>query len=324
MFSQLFGARSFAVSLRASALSIFAVSLLPTASFALDSAAQPLVSDEEEALEAETATEVEATPADVAPASFAPSEWQVARQTPSQVPSQITHQRPQSSASQYRVRSNAGIKATVPTGKTTMVSAVGERLVSAIFDNREVEVQAQSNSGRLFVLPLIEGSVNVFVTTESGETVSLELLSEENAPLKNIVLERKGTVDERFTPEAPMRRLPARVLSSGDYVGSLKAELLALVTRDPNVVEVLEEAPSPEVKSLLEKLRTSSPLKPQHVTLLGNEAFTGTVVTCRHGGLKPIVIDPQTWTRGMIEASAVSAQYIKPGEVVELYFLERH
>lgn len=81
MFSQLFGARSFAVSLRASALSIFAVSLLPTASFALDSAAQPLVSDEEEALEAETATEVEATPADVAPASFAPSEWQVARQT---------------------------------------------------------------------------------------------------------------------------------------------------------------------------------------------------------------------------------------------------
>ena len=97
-----------------------------------------------------------------------------------------------------------------------------------------------------------------------------------------------------------------------------------LVTRDPNVVEVLDEAPSPEVKSLLEKLRTSSPLKPQHVTLLGNEAFTGTVVTCRHGGLKPIVIDPQSWTHGMIEASAVSAQYIKPGEMVELYFLERH
>lgn len=317
MFSQFFGVRSFRVDLRASALSIFVLSAF----------SQPIlaggVPPEEEALEASEgssdAIESELSASLETSSSTSPgaSQWQVA--------SRSTTPSSQSPNARYRVCSSAGIKAQVPTGKTTMVSAIGERLVSAIFDNREVEVQAQSNSGRLFVLPLVEGNVNVFVTTESGETVSLELLSEEDAPLKNIVLEKKAQpADAQSSFEAPMRRMPARVLGAGDYVGGLKAELLALVTRDPNVVEVLDEAPSPEVKSLLEKLRTSSPLKPQHVTLLGNEAFTGTVVTCRHGGLKPIVIDPQSWTRGMIEASAVSAQYIKPGEMVELYFLERH
>ena len=317
MFSQFFGVRSFRVDLRASALSIFV----------LNAFWQPIlaggVPPEEEALEASEgssdAIESELSASLETSSSTSPgaSQWQVA--------SRSTTPSSQSPNARYRVCSSAGIKARVPTGKTTMVSAIGERLVSAIFDNREVEVQAQSNSGRLFVLPLVEGNVNVFVTTESGETVSLELLSEEDAPLKNIVLEKKAQpADAQSSFEAPMRRMPARVLGAGDYVGGLKAELLALVTRDPNVVEVLDEAPSPEVKSLLEKLRTSSPLKPQHVTLLGNEAFTGTVVTCRHGGLKPIVIDPQSWTRGMIEASAVSAQYIKPGEMVELYFLERH
>lgn len=317
MFSQFFGVRSFRVDLRASALSIFVLSAF----------SQPIlaggVPPEEEALEASEgssdAIESELSASLETSSSTSPgaSQWQVA--------SRSTTPSGQSPNARYRVCSSAGIKARVPTGKTTMVSAIGERLVSAIFDNREVEVQAQSNSGRLFVLPLVEGNVNVFVTTESGETVSLELLSEEDAPLKNIVLEKKAQpADAQSSFEAPMRRMPARVLGAGDYVGRLKAELLALVTRDPNVVEVLDEAPSPEVKSLLEKLRTSSPLKPQHVTLLGNEAFTGTVVTCRHGGLKPIVIDPQSWTRGMIEASAVSAQYIKPGEMVELYFLERH
>lgn len=317
MFSQFFGVRSFRVDLRASALSIFVLSAF----------SQPIlaggVPPEEEALEASEgssdAIESELSASLETSSSTSPgaSQWQVA--------SRSTTPSSQSPNARYRVCSSAGIKARVPTGKTTMVSAIGERLVSAIFDNREVEVQAQSNSGRLFVLPLVEGNVNVFVTTESGETVSLELLSEEDASLKNIVLEKKAQpADAQSSFEAPMRRMPARVLGAGDYVGGLKAELLALVTRDPNVVEVLDEAPSPEVKSLLEKLRTSSPLKPQHVTLLGNEAFTGTVVTCRHGGLKPIVIDPQSWTRGMIEASAVSAQYIKPGEMVELYFLERH
>lgn len=317
MFSQFFGVRSFRVDLRASALSIFVLSAF----------SQPIlaggVPPEEEALEASEgssdAIESELSASLETSSSTSPgaSQWQVA--------SRSTTPSSQSPNARYRVCSSAGIKARVPTGKTTMVSAIGERLVSAIFDNREVEVQAQSNSGRLFVLPLVEGNVNVFVTTESGETVSLELLSEEDAPLKNIVLEKKAQpADAQSSFEAPMRRMPARVLGAGDYVGGLKAELLALVTRDPNVVEVLDEAPSPEVKSLLEKLRTSSPLKPQHVTLLGNEAFTSTVVTCRHGGLKPIVIDPQSWTRGMIEASAVSAQYIKPGEMVELYFLERH
>lgn len=317
MFSQFFGVRSFRVDLRASALSIFVLSAF----------SQPIlaggVPPEEEALEASEgssdAIESELSASLETSSSTSPgaSQWQVA--------SRSTTPSSQSPNARYRVCSSAGIKARVPTGKTTMVSAIGERLVSAIFDNREVEVQAQSNSGRLFVLPLVEGNVNVFVTTESGETVSLELLSEEDAPLKNIVLEKKAQpADAQSSFEAPMHRMPARVLGAGDYVGGLKAELLALVTRDPNVVEVLDEAPSPEVKSLLEKLRTSSPLKPQHVTLLGNEAFTGTVVTCRHGGLKPIVIDPQSWTRGMIEASAVSAQYIKPGEMVELYFLERH
>ena len=317
MFSQFFGVRSFRVDLRASALSIFVLSAF----------SQPIlaggVPPEEEALEASEgssdAIESELSASLETSSSTSPgaSQWQVA--------SRSTTPSSQSPNARYRVCSSAGIKARVPTGKTTMVSAIGERLVSAIFDNREVEVQAQSNSGRLFVLPLVEGNVNVFVTTESGETVSLELLSEEDAPLKNIVLEKKAQpADAQSSFEAPMRRMPARVLGAGDYVGGLKAELLALVTRDPNVVEVLDEAPSPEVKSLLEKLRTSPPLKPQHVTLLGNEAFTGTVVTCRHGGLKPIVIDPQSWTRGMIEASAVSAQYIKPGEMVELYFLERH
>ena len=317
MFSQFFGVRSFRVDLRASALSIFVLSDFSHTILAGG------VPPEEEALEASEgssdAIESELSASLETSSSTSPgaSQWQVA--------SRSTTPSSQSPNARYRVCSSAGIKARVPTGKTTMVSAIGERLVSAIFDNREVEVQAQSNSGRLFVLPLVEGNVNVFVTTESGETVSLELLSEEDAPLKNIVLEKKAhPADAQSSFEAPMRRMPARVLGAGDYVGGLKAELLALVTRDPNVVEVLDEAPSPEVKSLLEKLRTSSPLKPQHVTLLGNEAFTGTVVTCRHGGLKPIVIDPQSWTRGMIEASAVSAQYIKPGEMVELYFLERH
>ncbi len=223
----------------------------------------------------------------------------------------------------YQIKTSAPLHFTIPLNKTTMITAEGDELSNALYDNRTVEVHKASDSGRIFVMPLVTGPVDLFLATRSGGSIHLALNVTENAQMKNIILAREDYRAE--VPNEGMRKPAARTLTTGEHINDLKRALMAMEKRDPTVLTVItKETPSPEVATIIERFRSQSPLKPHGVTLMGNDQFTGTEVTLLHTGTRPVVLDPSAFTRGDIDGAAVDKRLVRPGETVTLYVIERY
>lgn len=223
----------------------------------------------------------------------------------------------------YQIKTSAPLHFTIPLNKTTMITAEGDELSNALYDNRTVEVHKASDSGRIFVMPLVTGPVDLFLATRSGGSIHLALNVTENAQMKNIILAREDYRAE--VPNEGMRKPAARTLTTGEHITDLKHALMAMEKRDPAVLSVItKETPSPEVATIIERFRLQSPLKPHGVTLMGNDQFTGTEVTLLHTGTRPVVLDPSAFTRGDIDGAAVDKRLVRPGETVTLYVIERY
>ena len=223
----------------------------------------------------------------------------------------------------YQIKTSAPLHFTIPLNKTTMITAEGDELSNALYDNRTVEVHKASDSGRIFVMPLVTGPVDLFLATRSGGSIHLALNVTENAQMKNIILAREDYRAE--VPNEGMRKPAARTLTTGEHITDLKRALMAMEKRDPAVLTVItKETPSPEVATIIERFRSQSPLKPHGVTLMGNDQFTGTEVTLLHTGTRPVVLDPSAFTRGDIDGAAVDKRLVRPGETVTLYVIERY
>lgn len=223
----------------------------------------------------------------------------------------------------YQIKTSAPLHFTIPLNKTTMITAEGDELSNALYDNRTVEVHKASDSGRIFVMPLVTGPVDLFLATRSGGSIHLALNVTENAQMKNIILAREDYRAE--VPNEGMRKPAARTLITGEHINDLKRALMAMEKRDPAVLSVItKETPSPEVATIIERFRSQSPLKPHGVTLMGNDQFTGTEVTLLHTGTRPVLLDPSAFTRGDIDGAAVDKRLVRPGETVTLYVIERY
>lgn len=223
----------------------------------------------------------------------------------------------------YQIKTSAPLHFTIPLNKTTMITAEGDELSNALYDNRTVEVHKASDSGRIFVMPLVTGPVDLFLATRSGGSIHLALNVTENAQMKNIILAREDYRAE--VPNEGMRKPAARTLTTGEHITDLKRALMAMEKRDPAVLTVItKETPSPEVATIIERFRSQSPLKPHGVTLMGNDQFTGTEVTLLHTGTRPVLLDPSAFTRGDIDGAAVDKRLVRPGESVTLYVIERY
>lgn len=223
----------------------------------------------------------------------------------------------------YQIKTSAPLHFTIPLNKTTMITAEGDELSNALYDNRTVEVHKASDSGRIFVMPLVTGPVDLFLATRSGGSIHLALNVTENAQMKNIILAREDYRAEVLNEG--MRKPAARTLITGEHINDLKRALMAMEKRDPAVLSVItKETPSPEVATIIERFRSQSPLKPHGVTLMGNDQFTGTEVTLLHTGTRPVLLDPSAFTRGDIDGAAVDKRLVRPGETVTLYVIERY
>ena len=223
------------------------------------------------------------------------------------------------------------LRLTIPAGITTMISPAGERFVSVIFDESRISVHIQKDTGRIFVYAKEATVASLYVTTAAGDMVPLELTAAPGAGSRNIVIRRRGTgprqvmAGEGSVPDPGMRKPAPRALLSADFIAGMKATLMALVTRNTAVLDFLPDTEtSPEVKSLITSLTRSHTLTLKHVGVMGNDTFTGTHISLRHAGLHPLVLDPAGFTAGDILGTAVSSQYVRPGETVELYILERY
>lgn len=223
------------------------------------------------------------------------------------------------------------LRLTIPAGITTMISPAGERFVSVIFDESRISVHIQKDTGRIFVYAKEATVASLYVTTATGDMVPLELTAAPGAGSRNIVIRHRGTgprqvmAGEGSVPDPGMRKPAPRALLSADFIAGMKTTLMALVTRNTAVLDFLPDTEtSPEVKSLIASLTRSHTLTLKHVGVMGNDTFTGTHISLRHAGLHPLVLDPAGFTAGDILGTAVSSQYVRPGETVELYILERY
>ena len=206
----------------------------------------------------------------------------------------------------------------VPSSGATLISIKHDAIASAVYDKSALDVQTESSSGKVFVLPRREGKSLLYITTESDETLALELDAQPDVPAAPIILKsRNSSLDDHRQSDSYKAIAPLR--AEGFSAEVKRFVLLAL--RGERSDEVL--ALPPKITAAVETAATQ--LKPLNVIYKKHfisQSFHGQLCLLRNGSLKTVQIDPQALMNNDLLAVALSSSTLSPGESATVFFVE--
>lgn len=179
---------------------------------------------------------------------------------------------------------------TVGLGKTSRISILGDRIQSAVYDQALLSVKTESSTGQLFVQPVQEAEIPLYITTESGLTVDVMLTAVAGGDPQSITLTRRGTVDPQ--PGSDMRS--ARTLAPmpvSDYEAAVK-RLVRAVAEERESADILRRGacPRPSV-SVLRAVERLSALSPAVTSCWSSLALRATVISLRNPRLGEVLLN---------------------------------
>ena len=162
----------------------------------------------------------------------------------------------------HRAKEARPLAYTVGLGKTSRISILGDRIASAVYDQALLSVKTESSTGQLFVQPIGEAEIPLYITTESGLTVDLMLMAVAEGDPQSITLTRRAAPDVQ--PGSDMRS--ARTLAPmpvSDYEAAVK-RLVRAVAEERESADILRRGacprPSVSVARAMERLASLNPV----------------------------------------------------------------
>jgi hypothetical protein len=205
----------------------------------------------------------------------------------------------------------------VPSSGATLISIKHDAIASAVYDKSALDVQTESSSGKVFVLPRREGKSLLYITTESDETLALELDAQPDVPAAPIILKSRNSSQEDHRQSDSKAIAPLR--AEGFSAEVKRFVLLAL--RGERSDEVL--ALPPKITAAVETATTQlKPLNVIYKKYFISQSFQGELCLLRNGSLKTIQIDPQALMNNDLLAVALSSSTLSPGESATVFFVE--
>lgn len=226
---------------------------------------------------------------------------------------------PAGAAQFVRRAGDVPLRFTVPAEGTTMIAIPGDPIRSAVYDKATMDVQTESASGQVYVLPRRIGPAMIYLTSESGETAPLELTFAEDAEPQTIILEKRP--DAAGSAAAERGRPPLRPLRAEGFSAEIKRFVTLILRNEPadEVEKTRRTTPGPAAARALEALR---PLTVKFEGVWRSAEAEAYCATLRNGTISPVVLDPEALTSGSLWAAALTKTALQPGETAVLILVE--
>lgn len=202
--------------------------------------------------------------------------------------------------------------------QTSRLAIEGERIASAIWDQADLTLEAESRTGEVYLLPKRLGRMQLYVTTDSGETAGITIVADERAEPENIVLERRTARETTERRTAPTRRLPA--LPASDFEGALKsfAATLARGEETPSV----EKRPCVETQAVLHAREVLAALSPKSQACYAARGLFATRIRIRNRSIRPVLVRESALLAPQVLAVTAEKPVLSAGESTVLHIIE--
>lgn len=205
--------------------------------------------------------------------------------------------------------------------QTSRLAVEGERIASAIWDQADLTLEAESRTGEVYLLPKRLGRMQLYVTTESGETAGITIVADERAEPENIVLERRRSRNATEQAEhrtAPTRQLPA--LPASDFEGALKtfATTLARGEETPAV----EKRPCVETEAVLHARKVLATLAPKAEVCYAARGLFATRIRIKNRSIRPVLVRESALLAPQVLAVTAEKPVLAAGESTVFHIIE--
>lgn len=202
--------------------------------------------------------------------------------------------------------------------QTSRLAIEGERIASAIWDQADLTLEAESRTGEVYLLPKRLGRMQLYVTTDSGETAGITIVADERAEPENIVLERRTARETTERRTAPTRKLPA--LPASDFEGALKAFAATLARGEET--PAVEKRPCVETKAVLHAREVLAALSPKSQACYAARGLFATRIRIRNRSIRPVLVRESALLAPQVLAVTAEKPVLSAGESTVLHIIE--
>lgn len=202
--------------------------------------------------------------------------------------------------------------------QTSRLAIEGERIASAIWDQADLTLEAESRTGEVYLLPKRLGRMQLYVTTDSGETAGITIVADERAEPENIVLERRTARETTERRTAPTRRLPALPVS--DFEGALKAFAATLARGEET--PAVEKRPCVETQAVLHAREVLAALSPKSQACYAARGLFATRIRIRNRSIRPVLVRESALLAPQVLAVTAEKPVLSAGESTVLHIIE--
>ena len=202
--------------------------------------------------------------------------------------------------------------------QTSRLAIEGERIASAIWDQADLTLEAESRTGEVYLLPKRLGRMQLYVTTDSGETAGITIVADESAEPENIVLECRTARETTERRTAPTRKLPA--LPASDFEGALKAFAATLARGEET--PAVEKRPCVETQAVLHAREVLAALSPKSQACYAARGLFATRIRIRNRSIRPVLVRESALLAPQVLAVTAEKPVLSAGESTVLHIIE--
>lgn len=202
--------------------------------------------------------------------------------------------------------------------QTSRLAIEGERIASAIWDQADLTLEAESRTGEVYLLPKRLGRMQLYVTTDSGETAGITIVADERAEPENIVLERRTARETTERRTAPTRKLPA--LPASDFEGALKAFAATLARGEET--PAVEKRSCVETQAVLHAREVLAALSPKSQACYAARGLFATRIRIRNRSIRPVLVRESALLAPQVLAVTAEKPVLSAGESTVLHIIE--
>lgn len=190
------------------------------------------------------------------------------------------------------------------------IAIEGEKIVQAIFDQTQLEVQTDEVSGQIFVIPRSTTPQALFLTTDKNQTYSLTI-SPQKTTSQEIVLKGKSRKTEN--DEGNVTQLKTtQGLSS---LAVERADNFPLALKNLMIAMARNELP--------EGFRVTNRCGEACLRQYESESYVTQVLRYQNQALKPVTLTEKLFYEKGVLAVAIAQPFLRIGETTAVYIIRR-
>ena len=190
------------------------------------------------------------------------------------------------------------------------ITIEGEKIVQAIFDQTQLEVQTDEVSGQIFVIPRSTAPQALFLTTDKNQTYSLTI-SPQKTTSQEIVL--KGKSRKAENDEGNVTQLKTtQGLSS---LAVERADNFPLALKNLMIAMARNELP--------EGFRVTNRCGEACLRQYESESYVAQVLRYQNQSLKPVTLSEKLFYEKGVLAIAIAQPFLRIGETTAVYVIRR-